>query len=193
MPTFYALKTTVQLSVADLGRATTLNPHTQQSLAASKVIRNAAQEFARGSKDGTLTETPLYAEDGSHVRFLGKQGNMPFFMVHAGKSFFDSTTKEKRNRRPARIPLAGTSGGECRPSAADMDGEAIGVGTGKDGKTPRLLCYLKYRLLTLPMLCQPASSQIESTNHHSSPMLSVSQFSFPPRLSSKPRTRWPGG
>lgn len=63
---------------------------------------------------------------------------MPFFMVHAGKSFFDSTTKEKRNRRPARIPLAGASGGKSTSGAVGMDEEAIGIGTSKDGKIPRL-------------------------------------------------------
>lgn len=138
MPTFYAQKTTVQLSVADLGRATTPNPRTQQSLAASESIRNVAQEFARGSKDGTLTETPLYTEDGSHVRFLGKHGNMPFFMVHAGRNFFDLATKEKRNRRPTRMPLAGKVEGRSTSIAAGLDEEVIGIGMSKDGKTPQL-------------------------------------------------------
>ena len=137
MPTFYAQKTTVQLSVADLGRATTPSPRTQQCLAASESIRNIAQEFARGSKDGTLTETPLYTEGGSHVRFLGKHGNMPFFMVHAGEKFFDSTT-EKRNRRPARIPLAGEKEGGSTSTAIDLDKETTGIGTSKYGETPRL-------------------------------------------------------
>ena len=134
MPTFYAQKTTVQLSVADLGRATTPNPRTQQSHAASEYIRNVAQEFARGSKDGTLTETPLYTEDGSHVHFLGKHETMPFFIVHAGKNFFDLTTKEKRNRRPARVPLAEKVEGGSASTTVDLDGGKIGVGTNKDGK-----------------------------------------------------------
>ena len=141
MPTFYAQKTTVQLSVADLGRATNPNPRTQQSLAASESIRNVAQEFARGSKDGTLTETPLYTEDGSHVRFLGKHGNMPFFMVHAGHNFFDVATKEKRNRRPARMPLAERGSAS---TAADLDEDAIGTKTSKDGKRPQFCSYLTY-------------------------------------------------
>ena len=134
MPTFYAQKTTVQLSVADLGRATTPNPRTQQCHAASESIRNIAREFARGSRDGTLTETPLHTEDGSHVRFLGKQENMPFFMVHAGKNFFDSTTKEKRNRRPARMPFVGKAEGTSASTAVDLDGERVGIGASNDGK-----------------------------------------------------------
>lgn len=138
MPTFYAQKTTVQLSVADLGWTTTLNPHTQQSIATSESIRNVAHEFARGSKDGTLTETPLYTKDGkkSHVRFLGKHGNMPFFMVHAGKNFFDLTTKE-RNRRPDRVPLAGMGDGESASTAVGLDGGKVGVRTSKHGETPQ--------------------------------------------------------
>ena len=73
-----------------------------------------------------MTETPLYAENGSHSRFLGKPGTMPFFMVHAGKTFFDSATEERRNRRSARIPFAVDGGGESTP------------GTREDGKTPWL-------------------------------------------------------
>ena len=126
MPSFHGQKTTIQLSVADLGRATTTNPGLRQCIPVSESIQNVAQEFARGSKDGTLTETPLYAENESHVRFLGKHGTMLFFMVHAGKTFFDSTTKERRNRRSARIPLAGDSREESTS------------GTRKDGKTPCL-------------------------------------------------------
>lgn len=137
MPTFSALKTTVQLSVADLARTAILIPRTQQSLASSEAIRNASQDFARGSKDGTLAETTLYTDDGSHLWFLGKQGHMPFYMVHAGKSFFDPTTKERRNRRPARVPFAGVSGGESTSIAVGINGEAIGIGTSKDGKPPR--------------------------------------------------------
>ena len=138
MPTFYAQKTTVQLSVADLERATTPNPRTQQSLVASKSIRNIAQEFAKGSKDGTLTETPFYTEDGSHMRFLGKRGTMPFFMVHAGKNFFDLATKEKRNRRPARVPLAGKGEGESASTAVGLDGGKIDTGTCKSGKASQV-------------------------------------------------------
>ena len=73
-----------------------------------------------------MTETPLYEEKKSHVRFLGNDGTMIFLMVHAGKTFFDSTTKERRNRRSARIPFAIGSGGESTSGAR------------KDGKTPRL-------------------------------------------------------
>ena len=138
MPTFYAQKTTIQLSIADLGRATTSNPRTQQSLAASESVRNVAQEFARGSKDGTLTETPLYTEDGSHVRFLGKHENMPFFMVHAGKNLFDLTTKEKRNRRPARIPSIGNNEEESSSTAVDWYGDTNGLGTRQEGETLQL-------------------------------------------------------
>ena len=133
MPTFYGQNTTVQLSVADLSRATNPKSRTQRSLTASESIRNVAQEFSRGSEDGTLTETPLYTEDESHVRFLGKQGNMPFFMVHAGKNLFDLTTKEKRNRRPARVPLTGTGDGDPTSAAVDSDRENICASTSKMG------------------------------------------------------------
>ena len=113
MPSRYGHQdTTIQLSVADLGRAITANPGLRQCIPVSESIEIIGREFARGSKDGTLTETPLYAEDGLHLRFLGNPRTMPFVMVHAGKTFFDSSTEERRNRRSARIPLAIDSGGE---------------------------------------------------------------------------------
>ena len=126
MPAFYGQDTTIQLSVADLGRAITTNPGIRQCPPVSESIQNIALEFARGSKDGTLTETPLYAENESHVGFLGNNKTMLFFMVHAGKTFFDSTTKEKRNRRSARIPFAVDSG------------RVFMTGTRNDGKISRL-------------------------------------------------------
>ena len=142
MPTFYAQNTTVQLSVADLARATTSKPHTQQSHATSESIRNVAQEFTRGSKDGTLTETPFYTndQDGGHLRFLGKIRNMPFFMVHAGKNFFDVNTKEKRNRRPARLPIASEFEGSSASTAVVLDGVETRIGTKEDGKTIHPWC-----------------------------------------------------
>ena len=127
MPTLYGQNTTVQLSIADLDRTVTLNPRTQH---ATESIKKVAQEFARGSKDGTLTETALNTEDGSHIRFLGKHEDMPFFMVHAGKYLFDQTTMEKRNRRPARVPFAGESEGKSVSTAVDLDGETVGTSNG---------------------------------------------------------------
>lgn len=135
MPTLYGKKTTVQLSVSDLRRATTPNPRTQQSPTTSASIRDIAQQFARDSIDGTLSETPLYTEEGSHVRFLGNNKDMLFYMVHAGKNFFDLTTTEQRNTRPARVPLVRK---KSAGTTVVLDGEKIGVGTSKDGKTPRL-------------------------------------------------------
>ena len=142
MPSYSASDTTIQLSVADLGRATTPNPRTQQSLSASATIRDISQGFTRGSRDGTLTETSLETEQGHHLRFLGKQGTMPFLMVHAGQNFFDLSSKERRNRRPARMPLADQAEGKSALNAADVDKEKTGIGTSRDGKIPHNRYYI---------------------------------------------------
>lgn len=105
MPTLYGANTTVQLSVADLKLATSPNPRTNQRPEVTADVERTLLEFAKGSRNGTLDETPLYAENGSHLRFLGKHQDMPFFIVHAGRLFFDANSKGKRNRRAARIPL----------------------------------------------------------------------------------------
>ena len=70
-----------------------------------------------------MTETPLYAEDRKHVRFLGNPETMMFVMVHAGKTFFDSAAEGRKNRRSLRNPLAVDGGRE--PTS----------GTSEDGKT----------------------------------------------------------
>lgn len=108
MPTYYTQETTVQLSVASLEGTTTRKPATKQNDAVKEIIRSVTREFAQGSKDGTLTETSFFTEDRciethqklapSSMGFLGKNGTVPFFMVHAGNNFFDLTTKEDRNR-----------------------------------------------------------------------------------------------
>ena len=139
MPRFAGVETTVQLSVADLRQTTTLNPGAQQGVAVTESIKFVAQEFARGSIDGTLTETPLCTEDGSgnesHIQFLGKLRTIPFYMVHAGKNFFHLITKEKRNRRPTRVPPPEKGEGESASIAVDGHGEQIGVETSTNSKT----------------------------------------------------------
>ncbi|KAM0804420.1 hypothetical protein BDR22DRAFT_599332 [Usnea florida] len=133
MPRFAGVGTTIQLSVADLRRTTTLNPGTQQSVAVTESIKYVAQEFAKGSIDGTLTETPLCTEDGSedesHMQFLGKLKNFPFYMVQAGKNFFHLRTKEKRNRRSFRVLPIENGEGESASIAINGRGEQIGVET----------------------------------------------------------------
>ena len=106
--------------------------------------KSSSQEFARGSIDGTLTETPFYTEDGSHIRFLGKPGTMNFYMVHAGKNFFNlnTTDKEKRNKRPDRVPFAGKGERESDSTAIDLDGEKSSIGTSGSSKIPQSSCYL---------------------------------------------------
>lgn len=184
MPTYHGLKTTVQLSVADLDRATTRNPLTQHGPATRESIRRVTQEFAQGSKDGTLTETYLSAKDKSYIEFpgetplstgfLGEPRRMPFFMVHAGKDFFDLTTKENRNRRPCRVPLDKKTKGGSASTAIDLSGEKKDGRTSSDCKTTQLT--YNNRLLTLH---QSKLSLIGPTNHLASLMLSVSPFSSP--------------
>ena len=109
MPTLYARSTTVQLSVADLENTTTIDYKPSLGSNMGEVTNNAA-EFARGSRNGTLTETPLYTDDsGTHMRFLGRHQNMPFFIVQAGKHFFDRKIDKVRKQNPHRDPTVKAS------------------------------------------------------------------------------------
>lgn len=105
MPTLYSRLTTVQLSTSDLAEAITARPVTHQSTEATDNVRDAIGGLIKGSRDATLTEDPLYTDDEqSHIRFLGRNQNMPFFMVHAGKDYFNLDDNGRRTRRPARLP-----------------------------------------------------------------------------------------
>lgn len=111
MPTFFANLTTVQLSVAGLKGATTEQIRTAQGTEATENTRDVAFEIAKGSRDGTLNEIAINGPDGHYLQFLGKLETMPFYMVRAGRNFFAADSTEKRNRRPARVPLYETKTG----------------------------------------------------------------------------------
>lgn len=105
MPTLYSRLTTVQLSISDLADATTARPVTHQSKEATENVQDAAGALIKGSRDATLTEDQLYTDDEqSHIRFLGKYQDMPFFMVHAGKDYLNLHDNGRRTRGPARLP-----------------------------------------------------------------------------------------
>ncbi|KAL9132222.1 MAG: hypothetical protein Q9217_000026 [Psora testacea] len=107
MPTFYALGTTIQLSTALLKNVITANPIQNKCREATKEVEDISYEFARASKDGTLAEDALEDEaTGSHLRFLGANRDLPFFMVRGGEDLFDDGfhVKARRTRRAARIP-----------------------------------------------------------------------------------------
>lgn len=102
MPTYYPRWTAVQLAVADLRDTTTSKPESRSHRGVNEEIARCAAKFAKASENGTLDETPISTEDvnrsdmryRSGMRYLGKSGNMPFFMVRAGRAF----------RRVARVP-----------------------------------------------------------------------------------------
>ena len=107
MPTLYSRLTTAQLSITDFTEATTAHPLQHQCKDARANIQHASKALVYGSRDRTLTEDPIYTQNSqSHIHFLGEYEDIPFFMVHAGKDYFDPhTSKGGRTRRPARSPL----------------------------------------------------------------------------------------
>lgn len=101
MPTFRGFCTTVQLSVANLARATPPNPLNRQCVESTDSIESIALEFYKASEDGTLAEECLDGKDGKHLWHLGRHKDMPFFLVHAGNNFFNFGSTKRRNRRSA--------------------------------------------------------------------------------------------
>lgn len=126
MPTLYSRLTTVQLSISDLADATTARPVTHQSKEATDNVQDATEALIKGSRDATLTEDLLYTDDEqSRIRFLGKYQDMPFFMVHAGKDYFNLDDNGRRTRRPARLPSVKDS----EESAVDLSSFTRDTGT----------------------------------------------------------------
>ena len=112
MPTYYPRWTTVQLAVADLADTTINKPESRSHPGVNEEISRCTAKFAKASENGTLDETPISTEDvnrsdmryRSGMHYLGKSGNMPFFMVRAGRAFLELDTAESGTRRAARVP-----------------------------------------------------------------------------------------
>ena len=104
MPTFYANGITIQLSTARLEDVITRKPTTSNTPQSTLSIEKAGDALTRGSIDGTLAEDALLDETtNSHLRYLGENRDMPFFLARAGQGYFDIKGKA-RTRAPARVP-----------------------------------------------------------------------------------------
>ena len=105
MPTFYARSTTIRLSTADHALTTTAKPVGHSSKEAADHLQNIIAEFANGAEGGGMSETSIDdKESGSHIRFLGKRKDMPFFMIRAGKDSLSSNNPTGKREAPAVPP-----------------------------------------------------------------------------------------
>lgn len=86
MPSYYARSTAIQLSTAPLATTSSTNASTIQSHETSSAIQSINTVFSKASLFQTLNEESIQdTEVGSHIHFLGKDKNIPFMIVHAGK------------------------------------------------------------------------------------------------------------
>lgn len=125
MPKFYGRNTAIQVSVAELAKVTTQNPRPRQCPESTSSIGKIELEFTKASKEATLAEESLNGKDGRHLRFLGTNEDMPFFMVQAGKNFFNPDAMARRTRRPAKSLKQQTTD---KVSVYDSDGDGIEKG-----------------------------------------------------------------
>ena len=102
MPTSYGRNTSVQLSVASLASVITPKPRCKQCPETSSCIRQIELAFTEASTEGTLAEESINGEDGRHLQFLGRNKDLPFFMVRAGKDFYNPNATTKTTRQPAK-------------------------------------------------------------------------------------------
>lgn len=99
MPTFYSKAVTIQVSVANLARTTTLG------IPSSHSIEHIQRVFAEESVLGTLFENPVHSDaedEGPLLQFLGE--SVPLYMRQVGKNFFDINAKKNRYIWPKRVP-----------------------------------------------------------------------------------------
>ena len=102
MPTSYGHNTSVQLSIADLGKVITKNPQTRQCPESTSSIAKTEQQFTQASIDGTLAEESLCGDNGRHLQYIGPHQELPIFIVRVGKSFFDPNVMIRRFARSAK-------------------------------------------------------------------------------------------
>lgn len=145
MPTFYSRTTAIQLSVSDLSEATTLHPMSHQSKEATNNVQDVTKAFVKGSRYRTLMEDPINIRDTqSHIDFLGKDRDMPFFMVQAGKDYFNQDNSGGRTKRPIRLPLIETTNKSAPRSSPDLCrtvNDWIENGLETPGLKLRFLCH----------------------------------------------------
>jgi hypothetical protein len=93
----------ISLSLANLDATTTLNPITATTKALTDAIDATAKELRREAGDRTLPELVI-PDDGEipfHLRFLGPQQDMPFYLVRSGLEAFTSSKAERSRTSPA--------------------------------------------------------------------------------------------
>ena len=110
MVRFSSGKTSVRLSVADLGKT---------AGAVAESSRNAKQnsniQQCNGSQDVILPEVCISdPEDGMCTHFLGENKHIPFLMAQAGCNIVSAIPPEIRNTGAERIQLYGSLNGSKR-------------------------------------------------------------------------------
>ena len=126
MPTLYGKKrTTVELSVANVAHATTLDPEGRQGSVVLNEASRISDVFAQGSEHGTLAEYDIPDETGLHLRLLGEDQSIPFKLVRAGKAFF---ARDHQTEKKTRRPVVGVKAQTTNDSAV-FDQNFVGSGS----------------------------------------------------------------
>lgn len=133
MPTYFARSTKVTLSVASLAKSTDTGSLTHRDTHTRKSLQTATSELSNGA---VLKEMPIYtAQDGSHLRFLGEDNDMPFFMVRTGDFHLGSSTHGTSNEHSLRVLSRASSSASCDPVALLGSGSVF---SSKVTSTPNL-------------------------------------------------------
>ena len=84
MPKFYAGGTAIKLSAVRLQDTITEQPTVNKSIQSTLNVKEAEDAFSKSGLDDAFAETAIEDEETqSHMRFLGRSRDMPFFLVHA--------------------------------------------------------------------------------------------------------------
>ncbi|KAF2493910.1 hypothetical protein BU16DRAFT_528101 [Lophium mytilinum] len=134
MPRYRCVNANVQLCATSLVASTTPRPTTRKGPESNRFADNAEKVLREGR---ILAETkvgvPLdNGEDGGLVHFLGKYGNMPFLMVHAGAGLFKDGLSQEIHATRASERRSSNGVKMVSASPASRDGDSKGE-KAKDG------------------------------------------------------------
>lgn len=101
MPKFYAGGTSIKLSAIKLQDTITEQPTVNKSIQSTLNVKQAEDAFSKSGVDGGFAENAIEDEETqSHMRFLGRSRDMPFFLVHAKERTFEDENSTHSHSDP---------------------------------------------------------------------------------------------
>lgn len=155
------------LSTASLVKSTDPGPLTHRDMHTRNRLQTATSELSNGT---VLNEMPIYSEqDRSHLRFLGEDNDMPFFMVGTGVFHMGSSTHATTSEPSPRVLSRTSSSASCNSVALVGSNPVFSSNvTSTPNLTLGLTPPLKSRVVSAPASADRKSHEKDRTASHTS-------------------------